>query len=130
LKSPARAALRDYFDLERHADRMLSTSAGDLISPEALQPTRLPGAPGATPVSTIIFPHYQADSDFVWRPLSKAQAGLALMKCLVNARILPEHGFPQISRLAKTIPAYHMTYANFDQVEAQLDDIFHADQRS
>jgi hypothetical protein len=123
LKRSARAALRDHFDLERHADRMLSTSAGDLIAPEALQPARLAGAPGATLVSTIIFPRYQAGSDFVWRPLSKAQAGLALMKCLVNARNLPEHGFPQISRLAKTVPAYHMTYSNFDQIEAQLEDL-------
>ncbi len=132
LKKTARAALRDHFDFERHADHMLSTSAGDLISPEALQPARLAGAPGATAtrVSTIIFPHYQAGSDFVWRPLSKAQAGLALMKCLVNARNLPEHGFPQISRLAKTVPAYRLTYANFDQVEAQLDSLFHADERS
>jgi hypothetical protein len=123
LKSPARAVLRDHFDLERHADRMLSTPAGDLIAPEALQPARLAGAPGVTLVSTIIFPRYQAGSDFAWRPLSKAQAGLALMKCLVNARNLPEHGFPQISRLAKMIPAYHMTYANFDQIEAQLEDL-------
>jgi hypothetical protein len=130
LKRAARAALRDHFDFERHAGRMLSTPAGDLISPEALRPGRPAGAPGATLVRSIIFPRYQAGSDFVWQPLSKAQAGLALMKCLVNARNLPEHGFPQISRLAKTVPAYHMTYANFDQVEAQLDDLLHADQRS
>jgi hypothetical protein len=124
LKRPARVVLRDHFDFERHAGCMLSTSAGDLISPEALQPARLAGAPNATLVSTIIFLRYQAGSDFVWRPLSKAQAGLALMQCLVNARNLPEHGFPQISRLAKTVPAYHMTYANFDQIEAQLDSLF------
>ena len=130
LKRPARAALRDHFDFERHADRMLSSPAGDLISPEALNPTRLAGAPGAARVSTIIFPRYQAGSDFVWRPLSKAQAGLALMQCLVNARNLPEHGFPQISRLAKAVPAYAMTYANFDQVEAQLNNLFDAGKRS
>jgi hypothetical protein len=124
LKRPARAALRGCFNFKRHADRMLSTSAGDLISPDALQPTRLAGAPGDTLVSLIIFPRYQAGSHFVWQPLSKAQAGLALMKCLVNARNLPEHGFPQISRLAKTVPAYHMTYADFDQVEAQLEGLF------
>jgi hypothetical protein len=124
LKRLARAALRDHFDFERHADRMLSTSAGDLISPGALQPTRLAGAPDATRLSLIVFPRYQAGSDFAWRPLSKAQAGLALMKCLVNARNLPEHGFPQISRLAKTVPAYHMTYADFDKVEAQFEGLF------
>jgi hypothetical protein len=123
LKRAARAALRDHFDFERHAGRLLSTPAGDLILPEALRPARPAGAPGATLVSTIIFPCYQAGSDFVWQPLSKAQAGLALMKCLVNARNLPEHGFPHISRLVKMIPAYHMTYANFDQVEAQLEDL-------
>ena len=121
LKSPSRAALRDHFDFERHAGRMVSTPAGDLIPADVLHPAGLAGAPGDTPVSLIIFPRYQAGSDFVWRPLSKAQAGLALMKCLVNARNLAEHGFPQISRLAKTVPAYQMTYADFGQVAARLE---------
>ena len=120
LKSPSRAALQDHFDFERHAGRMVSTPAGDLIPPDALHPDGRVGAPGDTPVSLIIFPRYQAGSDLVWRPLSKAQAGLALMKCLVNARNLPEHGFPQISRLAKAVPAYHMTYAGFTRSGGEL----------
>jgi hypothetical protein len=52
------------------------------------------------------------------RPLSQAQAGLALMECLVNARNLPGHGFSEIVRLARAARAYQMSYADF----AQIDD--------
>jgi hypothetical protein len=39
-----------------------------------------------------------------------------LMQCLVNARNLPEHGFPEVARLVKRVPAYKMSYAHFDQL--------------
>jgi hypothetical protein len=43
------------------------------------------------------------------------------MQCLINARNLPDHGFPEITRLARSVPAYKMTYANFVQVEPHID---------
>jgi hypothetical protein len=115
LKSAARAALKDWFDFEGQADRLLSTPHGDLIPPELLS---FAGPRAETPLGLIIFPRYAAGSELELRPLSQAQAGLALMECLVNARNLPGHGFSEIVRLARAARAYQMSYADF----AQIDD--------
>jgi hypothetical protein len=75
----------------------------------------------------ILFPRYLPESAFDLQRLSKAQAGLELMQCLVNARNLPDRGFSEITRLARKAPAYRMCYAGFDQVgevvEAILDTL-------
>ncbi len=123
LKSPGRAALGDLFDFEAHTGRILSTSHGDLIPPELLN---FAGPCDEIPVNLILFPRYAAGSEFELKSLSKAQAGLALMECLVNARNLPEHGFREIARLARTAPAYKMSYAHFDQIGEQVEDLFHS----
>ncbi|MFN8459220.1 MAG: hypothetical protein U0401_31985 [Anaerolineae bacterium] len=60
----------------------------------------------------------------VLRPLSQAQAGLALMQCLLNARNLPEHGFPEVTRLIRQVPAYHLGYSHFGQLEGQIEQLF------
>jgi hypothetical protein len=113
LKTPARAALEDLVDFEGDADRILSTQYGDLISPDLVN---FAGPRDETPLSLITFPHYAAGNEFELKRLSKAQAGLALMQCLVNARNLPEHGFRELARLARRAPAYKMSYAHFDQI--------------
>ena len=124
LKKLSRTVLKDHFHFEKHADRILSTPHGDLVPSELLKPTGNPTHTLADPpVSLIIFPRYRPGADFIMRPLSRAQAGLALMECLVNARNLPDHGFPEIVRLAKTAPAYKMTYAHFDQVGEQIETL-------
>jgi len=64
-------------------------------------PTRLIGF---SSLSLIIFPQYLPGGDFTTRSLSKAETGLELMQCLINARNLPEHGFPEVVRLAKRVP--------------------------
>jgi hypothetical protein len=118
LKSAARAALKDLFDFKGHAGRILSTSYGDLISPELLC---FAGAGQEIPVRLIIFPRYAAGGKFELQPLTKAQAGLALMECLVNARNLPDHGFSGVVRLAKVAPAYQMHYADFAQIGDRIE---------
>jgi hypothetical protein len=69
----------------------------------------------------ILFPHYQPGASLNWRPLTKAQAGLHLMECLVNARNLPDHGFAEVARMAKMAPAYRLEYSRFDQLWPLLD---------
>lgn len=73
----------------------------------------------------IIFPQYQRDGLFEWCKLSAAQAGLALMKCLINARNLPGHGFAQVARLARAVPAYTMRYADFEQLDHHFERVLH-----
>jgi hypothetical protein len=90
------------------------TSWGEIVPPTCL-------GNGAVieqaPIDRMIFPRYQAEGEPVIQRLSKAQAGLALMECLVNARNLPEHGFPEIVRLAQVAPAYRLIYSHFAQIE-------------
>lgn len=125
VKRTARPALRDHFDFEAHTAHIASTLHTDLIPPTLLKPTNALSEP---PLSMIVFPQYLAGGDFAWRRLSKAQAGLALMECLVNARNLPEHGFPEIVRLAQRAPAYRVSYAGFDQIGGRIEALLQSSQ--
>jgi hypothetical protein len=120
LKNPARAVLQDRFDFKTSAPHILSGPHSFLVPPTLLKPANRLSQP---PLSLILFPHYLPGGDFSLRPLSKAQAGLELMQCLVNARNLPEHGFPEVTRLARRVPAYKMSYAHFDQLGECIESV-------
>ena len=113
LKNPSRPALEGHLDFE--ADGILRSPHSYLVPPERLGAVDLGSEP---PVKLILFPSYVPESSLTPKPLSKAQTGLALMQCLVNARNLPEHGLSEIARLAQTAPAYRVTYASFEQLDA------------
>ena len=119
VKKSSRAALQTAlsFDFEAHTAHILSTPHSDLIPPALLRPVQL----SEPHLGLIVFPRYLPGSDLALRPLSKAQAGLALMECLVNARNLPGYGFAEIARLARTAPAYKLNYADFDQISERIE---------
>jgi hypothetical protein len=114
VKRGARAALGEHFDFCGHAEQTLSTYHEVLIPPELV---RFRGPRECIELGMIIFPRYVADGAFEFEPLTGGQAGLALMKCLVNARNLPQHGFDQVARLARVAPAYRLRYTRFEQVK-------------
>jgi hypothetical protein len=118
LKHAARPVFQKQFEAAHQTDQILSSETTDLIPPTIFNPQTELSSPA---LGLIIFPHYQVQSDFELQQLSRAQAGLELMQCLINARNLPEHGFLEITRLARLTPAFKMTYANFAQVEPHLD---------
>lgn len=112
--------------LERHID--FPGLAGSVLcnAHSCLIPHTLIGsgaAPARTPVSLILFPAYAAGTEPAIHSLSPAQAGLALMGCLVNARNLSDHGFQEIVRLAQLAPAFRLCYSTFEQVEARLEGL-------
>ncbi len=114
LKPPARTVLKHWLDDTGHyAGQIYSTPTTDLVPPCLFNPATRFSTP---PLRLIIFPHFQAEGQFSLQKLSKAQTGLALMKCLVNARNLPGHGFAEISRLARQTSAFKMSYSHFDQI--------------
>ena len=117
IKSPSRPVLETIVDFQADP-RLLSTTATTLVPAELFNPNTTYSQPV---LHLIIFPMYQADSQFKCQRLTPAQTGLGLMQCLINARNLPEHGFPEISRLAQSVPAYKMTYAGFSQVGNQVE---------
>jgi len=98
----------------------MSTASVDLIPPELL------GAGGVVshvPIRAMIFPVYTAEAALELRRISKARASLELMQCLINARNLPEHGFPAVIQVASEIPAYRMIYSDFTAIEDTVNSI-------
>jgi hypothetical protein len=121
LKHPARPVLKNKLDYTgQHADEIYSAYTTDLVPPRLFNPQTRFSAP---PLSLIIFPHFQADSQFSLQRLTKAQAGLELMKSLINARNLPGHGFAEISRIVKQVPACKMNYASFEQIGDNIEHL-------
>ena len=45
------------------------------------------------------------------------------MTCDVNARNLLDHGFSQLVQLARSIPAYKITYSDFTEFNERLPDL-------
>ena len=120
IKKWGLSALDNEFDFEAHADDTMASKQVTMIPPQLLNPNnRLEPAR----VELILFPLHQADSELELLRLSKAQAGLALMECLVNARNLNGHGFNEATRLAREVPAYRLTYSGFAQLGNRLDEI-------
>ena len=127
LKRPARPVLQGWLDFSDRDQldpaggaHILTSPQIDLAPPTLLYPANTISQPA---LKAIIFPHYRPAAEFEMQPLSKAQAGLELMQCLVNARNLPEHGFPEIARLARRLPAYHLRYSSFAQIGAQIEKL-------
>lgn len=65
------------------------------------------------PPALLLFPRYQADAPLTAEKLPGARASSLLMGCDVNARNLPDHGFRQLTQLARTVPAWQLTYSSF-----------------
>ncbi|MBN1177926.1 MAG: hypothetical protein JXD18_01860 [Anaerolineae bacterium] len=124
VKSTARSALRQHVDYASRPDHVYTAAGSDLISPALFRSDRTVLTP---PLTLIIFPRYQARGGLTLAPLSKAQTGLALMECLVNARNLPNYGMIEIARLAKAAPAYTLTYGGFGQLSNQIERLLTPD---
>ena len=120
IKPAAGPVLRALYAEREQPGSIYRSDSVELVSPTVFNPNNQFSQP---PLSLIVFPRYRAGHDFMWQPLSKAQAGLELMKCLVNARNLPEHGFAEIACLARSAPAFKMTYAGFEQIEPYLEKL-------
>ena len=119
LKQTARPAMADRIEWEAHESEIWSSAFADLVPIRLLSP--LPPA-SACPLSVMIFPHFEAGAACAFERISKAQAGLDLMQCLVNARNLAGHGFPEAARLARRVPAYRLKYGSFEQLGSRIED--------
>ncbi len=119
IKDPARSVVQALLPVDRVID-VWRTPGIDLIPAVYLGAS---GVMAQAPIRSILFPRFQSGATLEWYPLTKAQTGLRLMECLVNARNLPDHGFAQVARLAQMAPAYSLTYGGFDQLPQLLDQV-------
>ena len=117
IKSSARPAVQALLSADDEGS-IWRTPGVDIL------PVSILGAPqvaAQAPIRLILFPSFKLGAALNWSPLTKAQTGLRLMECLVNARNLPDHGFAQVARLARLAPAYSLEYGNFEQLAPLLE---------
>lgn len=74
-------------------------------------------------LAAILFPRYTAGAPLELVKISGAHSVLNLTGCLVNARNLPDNGFPELLRLSRSLPAYSLTYSSFDNILAELNKL-------
>lgn len=98
-------------------DQVLRDELGAVVPHRLLNPAFTPASPAP---SLLLFPTYRHGASFHAEPISGARAAAMLMACDVNARNLPDHGFRQLTALARSIPAWHMTYGGFAGLDAVL----------
>ncbi|MFC1680927.1 hypothetical protein ACFL1S_03925 [Pseudomonadota bacterium] len=109
--------LRDEFDIESDDPHILKTNAVSMISSRMLNSEHLNVRPE---IKLILFPNATVKKKNRLEVLSQAETALKLVKCLVNGRNLVNHGFDEISRLAKQVPAYNLYYSGFDELPSLL----------
>ena len=74
-------------------------------------------------LAMIVFPKFTADAGFRAEPVSRAQTGIGLIGCLLNARNLPEHGFPEVTKLVRNVPGYRLEYGDFSQLDGWVEGL-------
>lgn len=120
VKVTGRDAINDLIGLDRLANEIRSSGMVTMIPHRAVNPsftTRIP------PLSAIVFPHFSVDSEPGMQRLGGAEAGLELMRSNVIARNLPGHGFNEVVRLVRNLPAFRLRYRHFDDLEALFGQI-------
>lgn len=99
------------------AAHLLYENQGAVVPHRLLNPLFSPAT--AFP-SLILFPQHQDGASLRLEPVSGARAAAMLMACDVNARNLADHGFGQLTRLARSAPAWGVTYGSFADLAAML----------
>lgn len=113
LKSESRPLIEN---LLTPADKteILADRHGALIPHRLLNPTPTGQVPAP---SLIVVPNYRPESEPQLEHLTKARLTTLLMGCHVNARNLVDHGFKEIINIARSTPAYRLTYKNMQEAE-------------
>lgn len=76
-----------------------------------------------SPPVLFLFPEYQKGSQLHVEKVSGARTSALLMTCDVNGRNLIDHGFRQLAGLARSVPAWRITYSSFADFNAVVLDL-------
>jgi hypothetical protein len=117
MKAGFRTLQENQFGIPHTASGIIAGSTVDLIPPELFGKGKVLSQ---VRIGLVVFPNYLPNTDFKIQRLSKAQIVLELMQCLINARNLPEHGFPFVTKLARSVPGFRMSYSDLSTVESVL----------
>jgi hypothetical protein len=117
LKPPTLDVIYDALGRSKPADGFIHSPISDLLPYRLLNPQPAPPLP---PLTGIIFTRFTAGSPGTCLPLTGAAAAVELVKCLINARNLPGHGFAETARLARLAPAWQLEYGHFEHLPELL----------
>ena len=121
IKTRGVESIRQLIDLDSIGDQIRVSAGVTMIPHRLVNPDFRKESPK---ISHIVFPKYIADSAPEAVKLSGAEAGLELMRSNVIARNLPSHGFGEIIKLVRNIPAYKVHYRHFDDLPALMSEIY------
>ena len=113
VKKGSQGVLKEMLDADVLPKEMVSDGTRTIAPPRAFGPCQVLHS---VPLQLMLFPRFSLQEDFEFNEQSKGENALHLMECLINARNLPGHGFSEVVRLARTIPAYSAKYGRIDQV--------------
>ena len=68
----------------------------------------------------VVFPDFQPPACLTLTRLSPARAVARLLESVANWANLPDHGVGQVTELARSVPAYQLTYGSFSQLDPLL----------
>ncbi len=120
VKTCGVSAIQSIVDLDAVRDQLRISREVTMIPHRLVNPDFKADFPG---ISRIIFPSYIGDSAPELIKLTGAEAGLELMRSNVIARNLPAHGFNEITRLVRNIPAYRVHYRHYNDLPALIEQI-------
>lgn len=107
LEPDAPLVVPDLLDAARQQNRTLESDEAILIAPAS----PIPASP--LHIAAIVFPRYERQTETALQPLSRSAAVLRLMGSVANAKRMPDHGFAEIGRLARRVPAFELRYGAF-----------------
>jgi HprK-related kinase A len=119
-------ALFDGVDASRLGPLLTGTPKGTIrhLRPNAEAVARM-GEP-ARPV-LILFPRFGRDLEPAVREVGAAEAFMRLTQASTNYVALGERGFDSLTRFVGTLPSRAIDYADSDQAEALVDDLWRAE---
>ena len=120
VKTCGVSAIQSIIDLDAVREQLRISREVTMIPHRLVNPDFKADFPG---ISRIIFPGYIGDSDPGLVRLTGAEAGLELMRSNVIARNLPAHGFNEVTRLVRNIPAYRVHYRHYDDLPELIEKI-------
>ncbi len=121
IKTRGVKAVSEIVDLDEIADRTEVSAGVTMIPHRLVNPDFRVEKPKIT---HITFPQYIAESEPEVIKLSGAEAGLELMRSNVIARNIPNHGFKEVIKLVKNIPAFKIHYQHFDDLPGLIEAVY------
>ena len=110
-------------EMNSQVDLVMRTSGQTLVPAKLFGQTCMPAQ--AVSAGLMVFPVFQAESEVSFERLSPAQTAIQLVHLTLNCKNLSNGGVGQAAKIARTCPAYQLSYGNFDQLSSFLDLIDH-----